>query len=50
MKGHLQMEFADLAPADNGLDNSAESKRGHLSLDYKCMHWVQLEEKVLLIF
>ncbi|XP_039136584.1 WD repeat-containing protein 43 [Dioscorea cayenensis subsp. rotundata] len=45
VKGHLQMEFADLAPADNGLDNSAESKRGHLSLDYKCMHWVQLEEK-----
>ncbi|KAJ0978557.1 hypothetical protein J5N97_014031 [Dioscorea zingiberensis] len=44
-KGHLQTEFADLAPSDNGLGIGAESKRGHLSLDYKCMHWVQLEEK-----
>lgn len=46
LKGHLQTEFVDItASGESGL--LSENKRGHLSLDYTCMKWVQLESKVL---
>ncbi|KAF3322743.1 WD repeat-containing protein 43 [Carex littledalei] len=44
LKGHLQTEFVDITASDeSGL--LSENKRGHLSLDYTCMKWVQLESK-----
>ncbi|XP_072998159.1 uncharacterized protein [Typha latifolia] len=44
VKGQLQTEFADISPStDLGL--LSEAKRGHLSLDYTYMKWVQLESK-----
>jgi len=45
LKGQLQTEFADIT-ANDALGVRSESERGHLSLDYKCMKWVQLESKV----
>ncbi|KAJ3683669.1 hypothetical protein LUZ60_013896 [Juncus effusus] len=42
VKGQLQTEFADISASDQ-LGLLSETKRGHLSLDYTCMKWVQLE-------
>ncbi|WOL18735.1 hypothetical protein Cni_G27532 [Canna indica] len=44
IKGQLQTEFSDFAPSDSS-SLLPEPKRGHLSLDYTCMKWVQLERK-----
>ncbi|KAJ4764491.1 WD repeat-containing protein 43 [Rhynchospora pubera] len=44
LKGALQTEFAAISASDeSGL--LSENKRGHLSLDYTCMKWVQLPSK-----
>jgi U3 small nucleolar RNA-associated protein 5 len=40
----LQTEFADIPAVEVGA--LAETKRGHLALDYTCMKWVQLSSKV----
>ena len=44
MRGRLQTEFADIPAVEAGA--GAETKRGHLALDYTCMKWVQLSGKV----
>lgn len=44
LKGHLQTEFADLATAGNDF-LQPKPENGHLSLDYKCMQWVQSGKK-----
>jgi hypothetical protein len=44
VRGRLQTEFADIPSVEVGA--VAESKRGHLALDYTCMKWVQLPDKV----
>jgi hypothetical protein len=44
VRGRLQTEFADIPSVEVGA--VAESKRGHLALDYTCMKWVQLSDKV----
>lgn len=43
VRSRLQTEFADI-PAVEAVA-VAESKRGHLALDYTCMKWVQLSSK-----
>ncbi|KAM0870904.1 hypothetical protein ACQ4PT_039748 [Festuca glaucescens] len=42
-RGQLQTEFADIPAVEVGA--LAETKRGHLALDYTCMKWVQLSSK-----
>ncbi|CAA6658869.1 unnamed protein product [Spirodela intermedia] len=46
LKGHLQTEFSNILSTDTtaGLQPKL-NERGHLSLDYKCMQWVQLANK-----
>ncbi|CAL9756318.1 unnamed protein product [Musa acuminata subsp. burmannicoides] len=44
IKGQLQTEFSDIAPSDAS-SLLSQRKSGHLSLDYTCMKWVQLEKK-----
>jgi U3 small nucleolar RNA-associated protein 5 len=44
VRGRLQTEFADIPAVEVGA--VAETKRGHLALDYSCMKWVQLSGKV----
>lgn len=45
LKGQLQTDFADITLTDDtGLSTNSES--GHLSLDYRCMKWMSLEQKV----
>lgn len=46
VRGRLQTEFADIPAVEAGAVPVAESKRGHLALDYTCMKWVQLSSKV----
>lgn len=41
----MQTEFSDIAPSDAS-SLLSQRKSGHLSLDYTCMKWVQLEKKV----
>ncbi|KAL6644916.1 hypothetical protein ACP70R_016524 [Stipagrostis hirtigluma subsp. patula] len=43
VRGRLQTEFADIPAVEAGV--AAETKRGHLALDYTCMKWVQLSSK-----
>ncbi|CAL4938998.1 unnamed protein product [Urochloa decumbens] len=43
LRGRLQTEFADIPAVEVGA--VAETKRGHLALDYTCMKWVQLSGK-----
>ncbi|OEL14461.1 hypothetical protein BAE44_0024514 [Dichanthelium oligosanthes] len=43
VRGRLQTEFADIPAVEAGA--AAETKRGHLALDYTCMKWVQLSGK-----
>ncbi|KAL6901926.1 hypothetical protein ACP4OV_004802 [Aristida adscensionis] len=43
LRGRLQTEFADIPAVEAGA--VAETKRGHLALDYTCMKWVQLSNK-----
>ncbi|KAM0899200.1 hypothetical protein ACQ4PT_021495 [Festuca glaucescens] len=43
VRGQLQTEFADIPAVEVGA--LAETKRGHLALDYTCMKWVQLSSK-----
>ncbi|RCV45210.1 hypothetical protein SEVIR_9G439100v4 [Setaria viridis] len=43
VRGRLQTEFADIPAVEVGA--VAETKRGHLALDYTCMKWVQLSSK-----
>nr|CAB3496183.1 unnamed protein product [Digitaria exilis] len=43
VRGRLQTEFADIPAVEVGA--VAETKRGHLALDYTCMKWVQLSGK-----
>ncbi|KAJ8490384.1 hypothetical protein OPV22_012105 [Ensete ventricosum] len=45
IKGQLQTEFSDIAPSDPS-SLLSQPKSGHLSLDYTCMKWVQLEKKI----
>ncbi|XP_066347970.1 uncharacterized protein [Miscanthus floridulus] len=45
VRGRLQTEFADIPAVEAGAGAVAESKRGHLALDYTCMKWVQLSSK-----
>ncbi|MQL72083.1 hypothetical protein Taro_004427 [Colocasia esculenta] len=43
LKGQLQTEFANITSPDaTGGIQQRLNERGHLSLDYKCMQWVQL--------
>ncbi|XP_073113785.1 uncharacterized protein [Elaeis guineensis] len=44
VKGQLQTEFVDIASSDAS-NMLSKPKSGHLSLDYTCMKWVQLESK-----
>jgi len=48
VRGRLHTEFADIPAVEAGAGAVAvaESKRGHLALDYTCMKWVQLSSKV----
>jgi U3 small nucleolar RNA-associated protein 5 len=46
LKGNLQTEFSNISVSDDSR-LLCENKKGHLSLDYTCMKWVQLESKVL---
>ncbi|CAN6325488.1 unnamed protein product [Urochloa humidicola] len=43
LRGRLQTEFADIPAVEVGA--VAETKRGHLALDYTCIKWVQLSGK-----
>ncbi|MQL96350.1 hypothetical protein Taro_029032, partial [Colocasia esculenta] len=46
LKGQLQTEFANITSPDaTGGIQQKLNERGHLSLDYKCMQWVQLWKK-----
>ncbi|XP_078429713.1 transducin family protein / WD-40 repeat family protein isoform X2 [Wolffia australiana] len=46
LKGHLQTEFSNIVSNEtSGSLFPKSNERGHLSLDYKCMQWVQLGNK-----
>lgn len=45
VKRQLQTEFADIVSSD-AANIFSEPKSGHISLDYTCLKWMQLERKV----
>ncbi|PKA61233.1 hypothetical protein AXF42_Ash006130 [Apostasia shenzhenica] len=45
LKGQLLKEYVEFESSSDESKILSESKRGHLSLDYKCMKWVRLERK-----